>query len=249
MNEKQGKSRRVPIVLGLTALLVGVFGFTSLGEASVRTITASIVPKARYAANAGAVNGIGASRKAKSNSLVATNGQGKLPKAIIPLGLEVEGPPGPTGPQGPAGAKGDKGDPGPTGAAGSQGPQGPQGPTGAKGDTGPAGPTGPGLKSMHLISTDTGPADGSDTKSAALACPSGETVVSGGARVNSPKPGAVAITSSVPFLSTSSSGWNAAAAEVNVTTENADPAKRVTTGQPTDLKWNLEVYAVCAKTS
>ena len=40
------------------------------------------------------MNGITASRKAKANALVATNGRGKLPDAVLPIGLDITGPPG-----------------------------------------------------------------------------------------------------------------------------------------------------------
>ncbi len=85
-------SRRLPIALGLAGLLVGMLGFTSLGQASVHGFKARIVAKAKYAENAGAVNGITASRKAKANALVATNGRGKLPDAVLPIGLDITGP-------------------------------------------------------------------------------------------------------------------------------------------------------------
>ena len=139
-------SRRLPIALGLAGLLVGMLGFTSLGQASVHGLKARIVAKAKYAENAGAVNGITASRKAKANALVATNGKGKLPDAVLPIGLDITGPPGPTGP------KGDKGDTGPAGQPGPQGSAGPQGPAraaGARGNTGAAGCHGAGGRGPH----------------------------------------------------------------------------------------------------
>ena len=79
-------------------------------------------------------------------------------------------------------------------------------------------------------------------------CPSGEFVISGGARV-SPANGQVAIVSSVPFISASVSGWSATGAEVRVTTKTDDPDKRVTTGQPNDFTWTLSVFALCGKKS
>jgi hypothetical protein len=77
----------------------------------------------------------------------------------------------------------------------------------------------------------------------------GERVISGGAEIISPDRGRVTVTRSVPFLSTDSSGWSATAAEVKVTTDDADPDKRVTTGQPEDYTWGLRVYVICAKVS
>lgn len=229
--------RRLPIALGLAALVVAVLGFTSLGVAGTALKGATPVRVALFAKNAGMVNGISASKTPRGGHLVPLKRNGKLPDSVLPIGVEVEGP------QGPAGPKGDKGD---TGPAGPQGAPGPAGSQGSEGPQGPPGPAGPGLSGMHLIGTDTGSPDNADQKSIAIACPTGETVVSGGARVT-PMNGAVAIVSSVPFLSSDSSGWNATAAEVHVTTENADPAKRVTTGQPSDFTWSLAVYAICAK--
>ena len=59
----------------------------------------------------------------------------------------------------------------------------------------------------------------------------------------------MAVTRSVPFLSTDISGWSASAAEVKVTTNEKDPADRTTIGQPDDYDWSLRVYALCAKIS
>ena len=238
-------SRRLPIALGLAGLLVGMLGFTSLGQASVHGLNARIVAKAKYADNAGAVNGITASRKAKANALVATNGRGKLPDAVLPIGLDITGPPGPTGP------KGDKGDTGPAGQPGPQGspgPEGPQGPPGSDGPAGPAGPAGPGLRNMIIRSDDTSTNE-NNTKTLPVFCLSGERVISGGAEIISPSAGRVSLIRSVPFLSTDSSGWSASAAEIKVTTNTPDPADAVTTGQRDDFEWSLRVYVLCAKVS
>jgi Collagen triple helix repeat (20 copies) len=241
-------SRRLPIALGLAALLVGMLGFTALGQASVSGLRANIVARAKFADNAGAVNGITASRRPKANSLVATNGKGKLPDAIMPVGIEVVGP---QGPQGAKGDKGDKGDTGPAGPQGSPGPQGPAGNDGATGPTGPAGPAGPagpGLKGVIIRSDETS-TDGNNTKSLPVFCLTGEHVITGGAEIIASDSGRVTVARSVPFDSSSSSGWSATAAEIKVTTNDPDPTKRVTTGQPDDFTWSLRVYAMCAKTS
>jgi Collagen triple helix repeat (20 copies) len=238
-------SRHLPIALGLAALLVGMLGFTSLGEASVHGVRASIVPKAKFADNAGAVGGIKAYRRPHANALVATNGKGKLPEAILPIGIEIVGPPGP---QGPKGDKGDKGDTGATGAQGIPGPQGPGGPAGPAGDNGAPGPAGPGIRSMIVRSDDT-ETDGNNTKSLPVFCLTGERVLSGGAEIIAPDRGRVSIVRSVPFLSTDSSGWSASAVEIKVTTNDADPDKRSTIGQPDDYEWGLRVYALCGKIS
>src|SRR5215212_7113855 len=209
MKGREGMSRRLPIALGLAGLLVGMLGFTSLGEASVSGLSARVVPRAKYATNAGAVGGIKAYRKPHANALVATGKDGKLPDSVIPIQIEFEGPQGPPGPKGD---KGDRGDPGPTGSPGQQGPSGPQGPPGADGQPGATGPAGPGLRSPHIVSTETD-SNGVDVKATGIACPSGERIISGGADVT-PENGRVNLVRSVPFISGELSGWSAAAHEV-----------------------------------
>lgn len=240
-------SRRLPIALGLAGLLVGMLGFTSLGQASVHGFKARIVAKAKYAENAGAVNGITASRKAKANALVATNGRGKLPDAVLPIGLDITGPPGPTGPKGDKGDTGPAGQPGPQGAPGPQGPEGPQGPPGSDGAAGPAGPAGPGLKNPHIIGTETD-TDDSDFKSTSISCPSGERMISGGADVT-PENGRANLVRSAPFISGVNSGWSAAAAEVRGQADTGDPDHPFQVGEPPTFQWSLSVYALCAKVS
>jgi len=101
---------------------------------------------------------------------------------------------------------------------------------------------------MIIRSDDTSTND-NNTKNLPVFCLSGERVISGGAEIISPDQGRVTVTRSVPFLSSDSSGWSATAAEVKVTTDNADADKRVTTGQPEDYAWGLRVYVLCAKIS
>jgi len=100
---------RLPLVISLTALVVAVFGSTSLGGASVRLIE-SVPPfakKAGYAKTAGfakladnakAVNAIRAARTPQPGKLLPLDADGKLPASI-----------GAVGPTGPAGPKGDQG--------------------------------------------------------------------------------------------------------------------------------------------
>jgi hypothetical protein len=102
---------RLPQLLVASALAVALLAVTPLGDAAT-----SVVRRALFATNAGAVNGIKASRQPKPNQLVALGRTGKLPSSVIPAGLQ-----GAAGPAGAAGAKG---------PAGPQGPQGPQGPAG-----------------------------------------------------------------------------------------------------------------------
>jgi hypothetical protein len=247
MNGTQVKSRRLPIALGLAGLLVGVLGFTSLGEASVRSVSATVVPKAKFATNAGAVNGIKASRTPRAGYLIPLKSNGKLPDKVLPYQIDV------VGEQGPPGAKGDKGDKGDTGPAGLQGnpgpsgSPGPQGPSGPPGDTGPAGPqgpAGPGLKGLHIVSFESD-TNNDDNKSASVACPSGERMISGGSAVQ-PENGRVMIVRSVPYVSGDNSGWSAAAAEVRAQAETTPDATPV--DEPDSFQWSLSIYALCAKT-
>ena len=128
-----------------------------------------------------------------------------------------------------------------------KGRRGRQGPEGIQGLPGATGPAGAGLTGVHIVSADSDE-DNSNSKAVAVNCPNGEFVISGGARV-SPANGQVAIVSSVPFVSTSFSGWSATGAEVRVTTEDDDPDKRVTTRQPNDFTWTISVFALCGKKS
>jgi hypothetical protein len=101
-------------LLVVPALVVAVLTVSSAGEAARRTVSS-------FARNAGAVNGIKASRTPKPGRLVPLGRNAKLPAAVLPLrrGERGEpGRPGPAGPQGPAGASGPAGPQGLPGAAG-----------------------------------------------------------------------------------------------------------------------------------
>jgi hypothetical protein len=242
----QTLSKRLPIALGVAGLLVGILGFTSLGEASVSKLGAKVVTRAKYATNAGAVGGVKVSRTPKAGRLFPLPKSGQFPQSVLPYQVEVEGPqgvPGPTGPKGDAGATGPAG---PAGAQGASGGQGPQGPTGPKGDTGPPGPAGPGIKNAHVISTESD-SDNSDYKTVGIQCPSGERMISGGASIDPENSGRVEITRSVPFISTDFSGWSASATEVRAQAETDPDVTPV--DEPDSFAWSLTVFALCAKTS
>jgi hypothetical protein len=98
------------VVLALAALAA-----SPAGGAARRSIVA-------FASNAGAVNGIKASRTPKPGRLVPLGRNAKLPARVVPT---IRGP---------------RGTNGAPGAPGPQGPAGPQGPQGAQGATGPTGP-------------------------------------------------------------------------------------------------------------
>jgi|RhiMetdeSRZDD1v2_1073273.scaffolds.fasta_scaffold282197_2 Collagen triple helix repeat (20 copies) len=240
-------SLRVPIALGLAGLLVGVLGFTSLGEASVRATNARVVPHAKFADNSGAVGGFKVYRTKHGNALIATNKAGRLPDSVLPIGIEVEGPQGPAGPKGDKGAKGDPGPAGPQGPGGAQGPQGPAGDNGLQGPKGDAGPPGPGLRDPHIISS-VSDTNGTDLKGASVSCPSGERVVTGGAEIT-PLLGRVVLVRSVPFISGSTSGWSASASEVRAKVDLPNAANPSTVDEPGNFDWSLTVYALCAKVS
>jgi hypothetical protein len=104
----------LPIVLSAIALLVALLGSTPLGHAARRAIPplAKHAKTANYAKNAGAVDGIKASKRPRAGRLVALGPGGKFPAAVGQVG-----PQGPPGPAGPKGDQGPKGDPGASGVA------------------------------------------------------------------------------------------------------------------------------------
>ncbi len=113
------KARTVVILAGVVVALAALAASPAGGEAR-RSIAA-------FASNAGAVNGIKASRTPKPGRLVPLGRNAKLPASVVPT---VRGPRGATGPTGPAG------------------PTGPQGPAGALGPPGATGPAGPGAAKL-----------------------------------------------------------------------------------------------------
>jgi hypothetical protein len=106
------------VALGLVLAALTV---SSVGQAARRTVSS-------FAHNAGAVNGIKASRAPKPGRLVPLGRNAKLPAVVLPLRRGERGEPGRPGPAGPQG---------PAGAQGAPGPQGPQGGSGPPGTGGP----------------------------------------------------------------------------------------------------------------
>jgi hypothetical protein len=102
------RTARLIAVLAGSALLLAVLAASPAGGAARRSIAA-------FAHNAGAVNGIKASRTPKPGRLVPLGKNAKLPRSVVPTtrgarGLQGPvGPPGPVGPQGPQGAAGPAG--------------------------------------------------------------------------------------------------------------------------------------------
>lgn len=111
----------------MLALIVGTLAaallvWSPLGEAAGRTV-------ANFARNAGAVNGIKASRKPVAGRLLPLGRNGRFPSSVVPTvrgerGADgAQGPRGPEGARGPAGPAGERGPAGPAGLAGPPGPE------------------------------------------------------------------------------------------------------------------------------
>lgn len=166
-----------------------------------------------------------------------------------PQGLQ--GPAGAQGPAGPVGQTGATGPAGPPGPAGPEGRTGPRGPAGARGPAGPPGTvTGAATVARPLLTTAPDPAVGT-ALTATSSCPSGEVLVSGGAKVGavppanagtgaanstatptSPAPGSgdVALESSYPLAK---GGWRTVAV--------------VTNTLPAGYSMTLHPYVLCGK--
>ncbi len=80
---------RLPTVLSIAAVLIAVAGFTPLGQAA-----RDVLPRARFALNAGKVDGLNASKSPKAGYLLALGKNKKFPPSVITApagfsGLEV----------------------------------------------------------------------------------------------------------------------------------------------------------------
>ena len=113
------------IALMLAALCVLLLAASPAGRAAGRTVAA-------FAKNAGAVNGIRASRKPVPGRLVPLGRNGKFPASVMAVARGARGADGPAGPPGVTGARG------------------PSGPPGQAGSIGPAGPPGPGAQRVNF---------------------------------------------------------------------------------------------------
>ena len=100
------RTTRFIAALGGTALLLVLLAASPAGGAAGRSIAA-------FARNAGAVNGIKASRTPKPGRLVPLSRNAKLPSSVVPTVRGARGPQGPIGPTGPRGAQGAAGPAGP----------------------------------------------------------------------------------------------------------------------------------------
>jgi len=90
----------------LLLVLLVLLAASPAGGAAGRSIAA-------FARNAGAVNGIKASRTPKPGRLVPLGRNAKLPSSVVPTVRGARGSQGPVGPAGPRGAQGAPGSPGP----------------------------------------------------------------------------------------------------------------------------------------
>jgi hypothetical protein len=88
---------RLPLALSTVALLVALVG-TPLSEGAL-----NVVRTALFAKNAGAVNGITASRTPRAHRLLPLNARGRFPSSVLAIPRGEPGLPGPQGLQGPPG--------------------------------------------------------------------------------------------------------------------------------------------------
>jgi hypothetical protein len=119
------RPRLLPLLLCPAGLLLAALSLSPVGDAARRSVAA-------YARNAGAVNGIKASRTPRPGRLVPLGRNAKLPASVLPLQRGQRGAPGPAGPSGPAGPVGPAGAAGAAGASGPVGPAGPPGPSASR---------------------------------------------------------------------------------------------------------------------
>ncbi len=100
------RTARIIAALGGAAFLLVLLAASPAGGAAGRSIAA-------FARNAGAVNGIKASRTPKPGRLVPLGWNAKLPSSVVPTARGARGLRGPQGPVGPAGPQGATGPAGP----------------------------------------------------------------------------------------------------------------------------------------
>ena len=116
-------NRTIPVLLAALGLVL--LAWSPLGHAAGRTV-------ASFAKNAGAVNGIKASRKPAAGRLLPLGRNGKFPASVVPVQRGARGADGAPGQRGPEGARGSAGAAGAVGPAGPAGPPGPPGPAGQR---------------------------------------------------------------------------------------------------------------------
>ena len=91
-------SKRIAVVLSGLALMVSILGTTGLGQAAREAVPL-------FAKNAGAVDGIKASKTPKAGELLPLGKNKKFPSSVVSAGPRgLQGVAGPQGPAGPAGS-------------------------------------------------------------------------------------------------------------------------------------------------
>ncbi|HYZ17928.1 MAG TPA: hypothetical protein VE615_00155, partial [Gaiellaceae bacterium] len=90
------RRRLLALLLCPAGLAIAALTISPAGDAARRSVAA-------FARNAGAVNGIKASRTPKPGRLVPLGRNAKLPASVLPLQRGQRGAPGPAGPVGPPG--------------------------------------------------------------------------------------------------------------------------------------------------
>jgi hypothetical protein len=168
---EMSKLKFSPIV-AVTALVVAVFGSTSLGHAAAHMVLPS--------------NSVG-STQIKSNAVTGVKVKnGTLLAADFKAGQIPAGRPGAKGDTGATGPKGDMGDAGSQGPAGNPGAQGPKG---DKGDPGVAGAPGPAAGANAVIRRSSHNIDANSDGWWRADCAAGERATGGGASFQDIVPG------------------------------------------------------------
>jgi Collagen triple helix repeat (20 copies) len=193
--------RRLPVVLAATALTVALFGSTPVGHA-VASAVPPFATHAKTADNAGAVNGIKASKTPHAGRLLPLGQDGKFPASVAIGG--PAGPQGPKGDQGPAGPAGPKGGTGPKGPPGPAGPPGTPGSPGRDGEPGARGPSG--ISGWTYLSKELIVGSGYPG-TWQVYCPAGKTALGGGVSPFGEAPAKVHVVETAP--TDNGSGWEA----------------------------------------
>jgi hypothetical protein len=158
-------------VIPLAALVISLVAFAvAVGRPSSLVGDRSVAVRATKI-NADRVDGLHASRKIRPGRLLALDKRGRFPLAAMPAGLA--GTPGLPGAPGGDGANGANGA---NGADGADGATGATGPAGVKGDVGATGVSG-----REIVTASTA-LDSTDVKSVYVTCPSGKSIIGGGAK-------------------------------------------------------------------
>ena len=155
--------KRLPIVLSVAALLLALFGVTSLGEAAKNALP--------FAKNADRVDTIHASKTPKAGQLYPLGKNGKFPAKVLSVTRGPRGEVGDIGAQGPTGPRGWRGATGARGLVGPQGVQGPQGEPGPQGD--------PGAVTLYYVKSTIKQLPAGQFGNDQAICPDGTAVVSG----------------------------------------------------------------------